>query len=119
MPELNPVYLRLTALRLAKRRHQDHEANVDRLMRRFATIADRMREHDVGDVKNMSLAEQLVKHALDASDNGADVGAFWSTLRLGFRAYLDQNPIEARRTNGHRVGVVHIDDMAQGFQSGG
>jgi|SRR5215471_11756998 len=56
-----------------------------------------MREHDMVDVANMSSAEQLVKRALLASENGADVRVFWSTLRLGFRAYLDQNPIEARR----------------------
>jgi hypothetical protein len=78
---------------MAKRRQADHEAEIDRLMRRFATLADRMREHGVYDESQLSVAEQLVARALAASDNGADPSVFWPTLRQELRAWLDENPI--------------------------
>jgi hypothetical protein len=83
--------LRLAAVRLAKRREVDHQAEIDRLMRQFGTLADRMREHGYDDEARMSPAELLVKHALEASDGGADPAAFWATLRTSVRAWLDAN----------------------------
>jgi hypothetical protein len=49
VPDLNPAFLRLAAVRRAKRRQVNHHAEIDHLMRKFATLADHMREHGYGD----------------------------------------------------------------------
>jgi hypothetical protein len=88
---MSSTYLRLMALRMSRQKQTDRQETVDRLMRRFASMADHMREHGYGDESSMSPAELIVKRALDASDNGANVEVFWPTLRQELRAWLDAN----------------------------
>jgi hypothetical protein len=79
----------LAAIRLAKRRQAEHEEEVQQLMEQFVTMAARLHMRGMRDTSNMSAAEVLACRALEASDDGADGEAFWSTLREELRAYID------------------------------
>jgi hypothetical protein len=94
--ELNPTILRLSAVRMAKRRQLALEAQVDQLLRRFASMAARQIEHGIDDDGNLSEAQRLVKQALDASAQGAVVPVFWSTLREDLCAWLDSRALGQR-----------------------